>query len=96
MEFKQSVSLRSVWDIICLSAEGHKTKDVSYTLEINEESVLSVLRTDGQITQSTLRRSKYELAPLVNYTKLNRGNIKTINTLVKLFETAEKKRINTR
>lgn len=93
MEFKQSISLRSVWDIVCLLAEGHQTNDVSYILKIDEESVLSVLRADGQITQSSLRRSKYELAPLVNYTKLNRGNIKAINALVELFETAEKKEL---
>ncbi|MBF4237246.1 hypothetical protein, partial [Vibrio anguillarum] len=67
--------------------------DVSYILKIDEESVLSVLRADGQITQSSLRRSKYELAPLVNYTKLNRGNIKAINALVELFEAAEKKEL---
>ncbi|ENM5895541.1 tyrosine-type recombinase/integrase [Vibrio mimicus] len=93
MILSQRISLRSVWDIIRLVAEGHKVNDVSHTLGIDEKLVRSILYADENITKTSLSRSKYKFEPLANYNKLNRGNIRVINTLIFLFENAENKNL---
>ena len=89
VEPKNQFTLRNVWEIISFAAEGSALKDIAMRLNIELDSVLSVIKIDEQITQTSLKRSKYHLDPLANYHKLNRGNTKALTAMVARFEKAE-------
>jgi integrase len=88
-EVRQQIRLRDVWKVIQRLAEGHEANNVARLLQIQPEVVAAIVNADEFIMNSSLRRSKYSLMPLINYQKLNRGNIKTIDSLVNLFEKSE-------
>ncbi len=89
IKFKQKVSLREIWEIIQFIAEGQIPADIAHITGIAEETVTAIIKSDESTIQSSLSRSKYELSPLVNYCKLNKGNIKTITNLISMFEKTE-------
>lgn len=88
IEMKQTVSLHEVWEIVQLLAEDQQSSDVANLTGIDTSAVEAIVKSDESIVRSSLRRSKYTLPPLANYTKLNRGNVKTIESLIKMFENA--------
>ena len=63
--------------------------DIATGFNIEPARVSSVLKQDELITQTTLKRSKHHLMPLVNYHKLHRGNTKSLEEMVTCFENAE-------
>jgi hypothetical protein len=89
VELKHQVTLRNVWEIICFAAEGYAVNDIAIGFNIEPARVSSVLKQDELITQTTLKRSKHHLMPLVNYHKLHRGNTKALEEMVACFEKAE-------
>jgi hypothetical protein len=89
VELKHQVTLRNVWEIICFAAEGYAVNDIAMRFNIESESVSAVLKQDELITQTTLKRSKYNMKPSANYHKLHRGNTKTLEEMVACFEKAE-------
>jgi integrase len=91
IELKQTVSLHEVWDIIQHAAEGVDENDIAFRLGIDLSTITSVLTTDREIAQSSLRRSKYSLKPLANYHKFNRGNHQALKILIELFEKSEQR-----
>jgi len=88
IEMKQTVSLSAVWEIIQLLAEDQQSSDVANLTGIDTLAVEAIVKSDESIVRSSLCRSKYTLPPLANYAKLNRGNVKTIESLIKMFENA--------
>ena len=89
VELKHQVTLRNVWEIICFAAEGYAVNDIATGFNIEPARVSSVLKQDELITQTTLKRSKHHLMPLINYHKLHRGNTKSLEEMVTCFENAE-------
>ena len=89
VKLKNQVTLRNVWEIICFAAEGYAVNDIALGFNIEPARVSSVLKQDELITQTTLKRSKHHLMPLVNYHKLHRGNTKALEEMVACFEKAE-------
>lgn len=88
IEMKQTVSLGEVWEIIKLLAEGQQPTDAASITGIDVSAIEAIVNYDESIVRSSLRRSKYTLPPLANYAKLNRGNVKTIENLITMFENA--------
>lgn len=91
IELKETVSLHEAWNIIQHAAEGIDENDISFKLGIDLSAITSVLTADREVTQSSLRRSKYELKPLANYHKFNRGNHKALEILIELFAKSEQR-----
>ncbi|WP_217533683.1 tyrosine-type recombinase/integrase [Vibrio metschnikovii] len=88
IELKQTFSLGEIWAIIQLLAQGHPSDDIANLTGIDTSAVEAIVKSDESIMQTSLRRSKYTLPPLANYAKLNRGNVKTIESLIKIFQSA--------
>ncbi|RQW61090.1 tyrosine-type recombinase/integrase [Vibrio viridaestus] len=84
----QSVSINDIWTVIQCLAEGETINEISYNTGITAKTISAIIESDELFIKSSLPRSKYKLGPLINYQKLNKGNIDTIDALINMFHKA--------
>ncbi|WP_434144920.1 hypothetical protein [Photobacterium leiognathi] len=80
------VDISLLWRVIRRLGEGIKIEEVSEGLNVRQSVVEKILAMDKECSTLAYQQSKYSLQPLLNYQKLNRGNIDTLQKLIIRFE----------
>ncbi|WP_305811419.1 hypothetical protein [Photobacterium leiognathi] len=80
------IDISLVWRVIRRLGEGIKIEEVSEGLNVRQSVVEKILAMDKECSTLAYQQSKYSLQPLLNYQKLNLGNIDTLQKLIIRFE----------
>ncbi|OLQ90125.1 hypothetical protein BIY22_03730 [Vibrio panuliri] len=88
-QVEKDVSLTLLWRIIRRLGEGFSVSEVSEGLNVRALLVEQVIEKDQTCMALAYAQSKYTLNPLVNYHKLDSGNIDSVQNLIHRYEKAK-------
>lgn len=83
------IDLTLLWRIIRRLGEGLSIGEVSEGLKITRDAIEKIIEKDAECVNLAFRQSKYQLPALLNYEKLDSGNIDTVQALINRYRRAK-------